>query len=190
MKTKLVGKSDSHLIKVDVVPASEQEIKEEVVSEKLPQQEPRLRQGMALADNTQILKVINMNKMQHQYIQNLQKANMTLKCKIKEVTEIHSDLDMQRYHEEQASAPQTSDEEEVPEEEFELEELGTIEEVSYRQAMAEKRARERKRSFYDRNSISKTRPRDERKKHSRHREYREVVDLAERNFYDKPSAHP
>lgn len=46
---------------------------------------------MVLTDNDQILKVINMNKMQHQYIQNLQKANMTLKCKIKEVNELRSD---------------------------------------------------------------------------------------------------
>lgn len=53
-----------------------------------------------MTDNTQILKVINMNKMQHQYIQNLQKANMTLKCKIKEVSEIKTEKDMLRYHDE------------------------------------------------------------------------------------------
>ena len=34
------------------------------------------------------LKTISVNKMQHQYIQNLQKANMTLKCKIKELSEL------------------------------------------------------------------------------------------------------
>ena len=59
--------------------------------------EARQRHGMALTDNTEILKVINMNKMQHQYIQNLQKANMTLKCKIKEVTELKTDDDIHKY---------------------------------------------------------------------------------------------
>ena len=39
-------------------------------------------------DNHSMLKVINLNKMQHQYIQNLQRANMTLKCKIKEMSEV------------------------------------------------------------------------------------------------------
>jgi hypothetical protein len=124
--------------------------------------EVRLRNGMALTDNTQILKVINMNKMQHQYIQNLQKANMTLKCKIKEVSEIKTEKDMLRYHDEQLNNDDSQSEEEadmVVEDEFVLEELGTIEEVSYRQARAEKRAKERKTSFYDRNSISKARPR-------------------------------
>lgn len=58
----------------------------------------------------------------------------------------------------------------VAEDEFVLEELGTIEEVSYRQARAEKRAKERKTSFYDRNSISKARPRSSKK---------------EKQFYDK-----
>lgn len=62
--------------------------------------EVRLRNGMALTDNTAILKVINMNKMQHQYIQNLQKANMTLKCKIKEVSELKTEQDFQKYQEE------------------------------------------------------------------------------------------
>jgi hypothetical protein len=38
--------------------------------------------------NSEVLQVININKMQHQYIQNLQKANMTLKCKIKEIQEL------------------------------------------------------------------------------------------------------
>ena len=52
---------------------------------------------MALTDNTEILKVINMNKMQPQYIQNLQTANMTLKCKLKEVTELKTDDDIHKY---------------------------------------------------------------------------------------------
>lgn len=44
-------------------------------------------QSYALRDNYDMLKSINTNKMQHQYIQNLQRANMTLKCKIKEMSE-------------------------------------------------------------------------------------------------------
>lgn len=44
--------------------------------------------GHVLSDNTNLLKAINVNKMNHQYIQNLQKANMTLKCKIKEMAEM------------------------------------------------------------------------------------------------------
>jgi len=37
--------------------------------------------------------------------------------------------------------------------EFELEELGTIEEVSYKQIKTKKKARELKKFFYDSNSI-------------------------------------
>lgn len=53
--------------------------------------------GLVLSDNSEILKVINMNKMQHQYIQNLQKANMTLKCKIKEISELQTEQDYLNY---------------------------------------------------------------------------------------------
>jgi hypothetical protein len=82
---------------------------------------------------------------------------MTLKCKIKEVTELKTELDLQKYRDEtlkNQNEPSDDDEDLVDEEEFTMEVLGTIEEVSYRQAQTEKRARERKKSFYDRNSIS------------------------------------
>lgn len=42
-----------------------------------------------------------MNKMQHQYIQNLQKANMTLKCKIKEISELQTEQDYLNYQDSQ-----------------------------------------------------------------------------------------
>lgn len=60
---------------------------------------------------------------------------------------------------------------ELVEEEFDIQELGTIEEVSYRENLAEKRAKERRDSFYDRNSISKYRPKSMAKQ--------------EKEFYDK-----
>ena len=64
---------------------------------------------MVLTDNSEILKVINTNKMQHQYIQNLQKANMTLKCKIKEISELKTEDDYLKYQEEQTDAVVESD---------------------------------------------------------------------------------
>ena len=135
--------------------------------------------GLVLSDNSEILKVINMNKMQHQYIQNLQKANMTLKCKIKEISELQTEQDYLNYQHSQTKLS----EKEVPEaevasqsdefefidedEEFQLQELGTIEEVS-RKAIEKKRAKSKARQersksrpkgshheFYDRNSMSR-----------------------------------
>ena len=90
-----------------------------------------------LTENNQILKAINMNKMQHQYIQNLQKANMTLKCKIKEVSELQSDPNFEGKSKLQNlvsySARDSSDDQEalvdVDDDEFEMQILGTIEEI-------------------------------------------------------------
>lgn len=83
-----------------------------------------------LSDNSQILKGININKMQHQYIQNLQKSNMTLKCKIKEISEIQTQQDLDRV---KAETDQISDSEFIEElsgDEFQLQELGTIEQMN------------------------------------------------------------
>lgn len=93
-----------------------------------------------LTDNNQILKAINMNKMQHQYIQNLQKANMTLKCKIKEVSELQSDPKFEGRSKNEGiqgvvahSDKDSSDDQEaivdVDDDEFEMQALGTIEEI-------------------------------------------------------------
>ena len=64
---------------------------------KLPGSSALLHSGMVLTENAEILQAINMNKMQHQYIQNLQKANMTLKCKIKEISELKTEQDCLKY---------------------------------------------------------------------------------------------
>lgn len=79
-----------------------------------------------------------MNKMQHQYIQNLQKANMTLKCKIKEISDLKvgqydaSTLrqieSMDELNEESFDQPEEMVEE--IDEEFTLAELGTIEQMT------------------------------------------------------------
>ena len=83
-----------------------------------------------------------MNKMQHQYIQNLQKANMTLKCKIKEVGEIADGFYTEKASEAQKSAHASYAYEEkefseekigyvdFDDEEFEMQALGTIEEIA------------------------------------------------------------
>ena len=85
--------------------------------------------------------------MQHQYIQNLQKANMTLKCKIKEISELHTEQDYINYQDSQKKLNEKEEEGEKNEadkdedvddemevideaEEFQLYELGTIEEVT------------------------------------------------------------
>ena len=110
-----------------------------------------------LSENHAMLKGINVNKMNHQYIQNLQKANMTLKCKIKEISELAG-----------GAAPATTSQEnddghwfdlEAAEEELVLKELGTIEQISEERLLAKKermrqksQARElhqRERAFYD-----------------------------------------
>lgn len=147
-----------------------------------------------LTENLQILKAINMNKMQHQYIQNLQKANMTLKCKIKEISQLKTQEDLENFKKQkdacfvesegksgdEEGADETgeqrlgSDSDEVPgaaveavfeeflsEDDFQLQEVGTIEELGQkalekRRKRAESRnlsAAERK--FYDRNSIGR-----------------------------------
>ena len=72
-----------------------------------------------------MLKSINVNKMNHQYIQNLQKANMTLKCKIKELTEMATGKSLSSVKDEG-----TWFDLEAAEDELELKELGSIEEVS------------------------------------------------------------
>ena len=52
-----------------------------------------------------------MNKMQHQYIQNLQKSNMTLKCKIKEISEIQTQKDFEKALSDHDEVEEVSDEE-------------------------------------------------------------------------------
>lgn len=99
-----------------------------------------------------------MNKMQHQYIQNLQKSNMTLKCKIKEISEIQTQQDLERATELSDVEPVESDED------FQLQELGTIEEI-HRSRRPAQRRNGKDRGFYDKNSIgrksSKYRPNEE-----------------------------
>lgn len=125
--------------------------------------------GHVLTENNQILKAINMNKMQHQYIQNLQKANMTLKCKIKEISDLKvgqydaSTLrqieSMDEFNEESFEAPEETVEE--IDDEFTLAELGTIEQMTQeaqtrkKEREARSKVREKERGFYDRNSIGR-----------------------------------
>jgi hypothetical protein len=140
-----------------------------------------------LTENLQILKAINMNKMQHQYIQNLQKANMTLKCKIKEISQLKTQEDLENFKkqkedfEELDKASEEGQLKEAPpgaidqideeesenslfefhsEDDFQLQEVGTIEDLNEKRRL---RAQSRnlsvtERKFYDRNSMAK-RPR-------------------------------
>jgi hypothetical protein len=106
---------------------------------------------------------------------------MTLKCKIKEVSELKTEQDLARYKNEnlknyeEMSEDEDEDADLVDDDEFTLEEVGYIEDVSYKQAQAEKKAKERKRQFYDRNSISRTRPKSTKQ---------------EKEFYDKRPQKP
>ena len=140
--------------------------------------------GLVLSDNSEILKVINMNKMQHQYIQNLQKANMTLKCKIKEISELHTEEDYINYQDSQKKMgdetqekvdPKVSEEEEDLEvieeaEEMQLHEIGTIEEVS-------KKAAERKRAL-SKKRVDRSKSRHKSRHESKGRKH---------DFYDRNS---
>lgn len=110
-----------------------------------------------LTENLQILKAINMNKMQHQYIQNLQKANMTLKCKIKEISQLKTQEDLENFKKQKENFEEVDraseegqpkeaapgaidqiDEEEsenslfefLSEDDFQLQEVGTIEDLN------------------------------------------------------------
>lgn len=65
--------------------------------------------------------MINMNKMQHQYIQNLQKANMTLKCKIKEISELQTEQDYINYQDSQKRISESDLQEESASDEFDFE---------------------------------------------------------------------
>ena len=142
---------------------------------------------MALTDNTEILKVINMNKMQHQYIQNLQKANMTLKCKIKEVSELKTEQDRQNYQSEILKKEDSEEEEPeiieetIADDEFDLQELGTIEEMSYQKSLKKRRASRTKDQFYDRNSIGRSHSR--KPKNIESKDDKDMKDGL--NFYDK-----
>lgn len=62
-----------------------------------------------------------MNKMQHQYIQNLQKANMTLKCKIKEISELQTEQDYINYQDSQKRISESDLQEESASDEFDFE---------------------------------------------------------------------
>ena len=109
-----------------------------------------------LSENHMMLKSINVNKMNHQYIQNLQKANMTLKCKIKEMSEMS--LGEQVFTLTKEEDGHWFDLEGV-EEQMEICELGTIEEISAKAIAAKKERlrrqaenqvrREKERKFYD-----------------------------------------
>jgi len=155
--------------------------------------EARPRQGMALSENTEILKVINMNKMQHQYIQNLQKANMTLKCKIKEVSDLATEQDCREYQEDltltredEAADPQLAEESGEPEEEFEMQAIGTIEQESQARQARKRREASKKRDskkFYDRNSIGRSKSRANRSNG------KQAKDAEPVGFYDKETSH-
>lgn len=99
---------------------------------------------------------------------------MTLKCKIKEMSEMeappHQESQITKDEEEQ-SKKEDEEEEPVMDEEFQLHEIGTIEEMSLQAAKERKRRREN--NSYIR---SKTRGRDERSS------YR-----GGQNFYDRNS---
>ena len=90
---------------------------------------------------------INVNKMNHQYIQNLQKANMTLKCKIKEMAEMGPGSEVETFDSEHAIPRGSFDggrwfNLEKPEEEVELKQLGTIEQLTAERFAAKKRRAE------------------------------------------------
>lgn len=70
---------------------------------------------------------------------------MTLKCKIKEVSELKTEQDFQKYQEEEKlnQNDESEAEEEQQEDDFVLEELGSIEELSFKKSQADKRAKER-----------------------------------------------
>lgn len=112
-----------------------------------------MQSSYALRDNHDMLKSINMNKMQHQYIQNLQRANMTLKCKIKEMSEALREADGSATEpaafteaaadrgrlgrdreisedEKEVDSEATESSEELDEDQLELKAIGTIEEVT------------------------------------------------------------
>lgn len=149
--------------------------------------EARQKHGMALTDNTEILKVINMNKMQHQYIQNLQKANMTLKCKIKEVTELKTDDEIHKYadqlqNKEEKEESESEEDEALVDDDFEPQVIGTIEDMAVQKAKdreARRNQRKAKKGFYDRRSIS----RGPAKKEDRRGSYREFDYYYERDYY-------
>lgn len=65
---------------------------------------------------------------------------MTLKCKIKEISEIESQIDFEKYE-----PTQESSNEEL-EDEFQLKEMGTIEQIH---------SKKPSKKFYDRNSITR-----------------------------------
>ena len=122
--------------------------------------------GHVLSDNTNLLKAINVNKMNHQYIQNLQKANMTLKCKIKEMAEMGPDSVVSALDAESAVTRGDGGrwfDLETAEEEVELKELGTIEQISSERLAARKdrqrrhdenkERRDKERAFYDRGRL-------------------------------------
>lgn len=126
-----------------------------------------------LSDNHAMLKAININKMNHQYIQNLQKANMTLKCKIKEMREIEGGLTLtkQQTSESEVKAGRKDDDGEwfdleEADEELELKALGTIEEMSReaqqkrqernRHKSEAKERREKERNFYDKGRLGRS----------------------------------
>jgi len=72
--------------------------------------------------------------MQHQYIQNLQKANMTLKCKIKDMMDRDPSTLNSLFDNDDGSSSEGDVNESilVEDDDFEITEVGTIEEVSSR----------------------------------------------------------
>ena len=113
----------------------------------IPEKKHHGKKGHVLSDNSHLLRGINVNKMNHQYIQNLQKANMTLKCKIKEMAEMGPGSEVETFDSEPAIPRGSFDggrwfNLEKPEEEVELKQLGTIEQLTAERFAAKKRRAE------------------------------------------------
>ena len=74
---------------------------------------------------------------------------MTLKCKIKEISEIETQQDLERIQADDQVSDEPEEVEELSDDEFQLQELGTIEQ------MHTKKVPRKDREFYDRNSIGR-----------------------------------